>query len=201
VVDDVDDPNSQGRVRLRFPWLDDDYVSDWSRTVHAGAGDSRGFLVLPEVGDEVLVAFEHEDIRCPYVLGGLYNGQDSPLLGPGDLLDGSSHAVNQRVWSSRVGHQIVLIDGDDGCGIQLATGDGSITLTLDQSGGKVTLRGSGDLEFNLDGDVTIQAGGSLTLQGSSVDLEADDDLTVGGSQVTVQANGPLQVQGQPIQLN
>ena len=56
---------STGRVRLRFPWLSDDYVSDWARTVQPGAGKDRGAVVLPEVGDEVLVAFEQGDFRPP----------------------------------------------------------------------------------------------------------------------------------------
>ena len=78
VVDDVNDPEQTGRVRVRFPWLDDQYVSGWARTVQAGAGKERGALVLPEVGDEVLVVFEQGDFRRPYVLGGLYNGVDKP---------------------------------------------------------------------------------------------------------------------------
>ena len=59
-----------------------------------GAGDGRGMMILPEVGDEVLVAYDQGDMRRPYVLGGLYNGKDKPNLGPGDFLDSSSNAVN-----------------------------------------------------------------------------------------------------------
>jgi phage protein D len=76
-VSDAKDPLEQARVKLTFPWLSDTYVSDWARTVQPGAGKDRGALVLPEVGDEVLVLFEQGDIRRPYVLGGLYNGVDT----------------------------------------------------------------------------------------------------------------------------
>ncbi len=65
-------------MKLTFPWLSDSYVSDWARTVQPGAGKDRGAMVLPEVGDEVLVLFEQGDIRRPYVLGGLYNGDRHP---------------------------------------------------------------------------------------------------------------------------
>ena len=58
VVSDANDPQGQARVKLTFPWLSDSYVSDWARTVQPGAGKDRGAMVLPEVGDEVLVAFE-----------------------------------------------------------------------------------------------------------------------------------------------
>ena len=80
-VSDANDPEQQARVKLTFPWLSDTYVSDWARTVQPGAGKDRGAMVLPEVGDEVLVIFEQGDIRRPYVLGGLYNGIDTPPTG------------------------------------------------------------------------------------------------------------------------
>src|SRR5262249_10325623 len=110
VVDDVDDPDKLCRVRLRFPWMSDAYVSDWSRLSQIGAGKNRGQVVLPEVGDEVLVAFDQGDIRRPFVLGGLYNDDDQPDLGPGSLIDGSSKAVNNRLFTSREGHQLVFVD-------------------------------------------------------------------------------------------
>jgi phage protein D len=78
LVTDVSDPEGLGRVKVSFPWLSDDFVSGWARTVQAGAGKNRGAMVLPEVGDEVLVVFEQGDVRRPYVLGGLWNGVDTP---------------------------------------------------------------------------------------------------------------------------
>ena len=125
-------------MKLTFPWLSDDYVSDWARTVHAGAGKDRGFFVLPEVGDEVLVAFEQGDIRRPYVVGGLFNGVDTPKPGPIDDVDGGSGAINRRSLVSRRGHRIDLLDQDGRKeGIALATGDGKHTFTLDATGSAV----------------------------------------------------------------
>ena len=121
-VSDANDPQKQGRVKLTFPWLSDTYVSDWARTVQPGAGKDRGALVLPEVGDEVLVLFEQGDIRRPYVLGGLYNGVDTPPSGSPTLIDGSSGAINRRSLVSRRGHRIDLIDEDGRTeGITLST--------------------------------------------------------------------------------
>ena len=48
------------------------------------AGKERGLVLIPEVGDEVLVAFEREDLRFPYVLGALWNGKDKPPLANDD---------------------------------------------------------------------------------------------------------------------
>jgi uncharacterized protein involved in type VI secretion and phage assembly len=100
-VSDANDPAKQGRVKLTFPWLSDDYVSDWARTLQPGAGKNRGAMVLPEVGDEVLVAFEQQDPQRPYVLGGLFNGIDTPNTKNIDVLDSGSGAINRRSFISR----------------------------------------------------------------------------------------------------
>jgi uncharacterized protein involved in type VI secretion and phage assembly len=72
------DPDNLGRVRVRYPTLGDDVESAWARIAAPGAGSSRGALMIPLVGDEVLVGFEHGDVRRPYVLGALWNGQARP---------------------------------------------------------------------------------------------------------------------------
>ncbi|MEU3654789.1 VgrG-related protein [Streptomyces sp. NPDC032161] len=81
-VTDTQDPDGSGRVKVRFPWLSDEYASDWARTAQSG-GTSGGEAFIPEVGDEVLVGFEHGHLDRPYVLAGLYNGKDRPSQGSG----------------------------------------------------------------------------------------------------------------------
>ncbi|WP_335932622.1 VgrG-related protein [Streptomyces sp. PTD5-9] len=81
-VTDTQDPEGSGRVKVRFPWLSDEYASDWARTAQSG-GTSGGEAFIPEVGDEVLVGFEHGLLDRPYVLAGLYNGKDRPSQGSG----------------------------------------------------------------------------------------------------------------------
>jgi uncharacterized protein involved in type VI secretion and phage assembly len=78
IVTNVDDPDDLGRVKVKFPWLADDQESYWARISNLLAGNGYGSWFLPAVGTEVLVAFEHGDIRFPYVLGMLWNGQDKP---------------------------------------------------------------------------------------------------------------------------
>ncbi len=195
-VSDARDPQHQGRVKLTFPWLSDDYVSDWARTVQAGAGKDRGCYVLPEVGDEVLVAFEQGDFRRPYVVGGLFNGVDTPKPGPVDDVDGGSGAVNRRSVVSRRGHRIDLLDQDGRKeGIALSTGDGKHTFTLDATGSTVTLHSDGGVTIEAKSGVTVDAGaGTLTLKGEAISLE-------GGRSVTVSAGGEVAVTGKPIRLN
>ncbi|MEV8456203.1 VgrG-related protein [Streptomyces sp. NPDC052095] len=81
-VTDTQDPEGSGRVKVRFPWLSDEYASDWARTAQSG-GTGGGDAFIPEVGDEVLVGFEHGHLDRPYVLAGLYNGKDRPSPGSG----------------------------------------------------------------------------------------------------------------------
>ena len=84
IVTNNQDPDGLGRVRLRFPWLDDGAESFWARVASPMAGNARGLYFLPEVDDEVLVAFQHGRPEAPVVLGGLWNGKDKP---PADNAD------------------------------------------------------------------------------------------------------------------
>ena len=106
VVTNNQDPEGLGRVKVRFPWLSNEDESGWARIAAPMAGKERGMYFLPEVEDEVLVGFEHGDVRFPYVLGALWNGQDAP---PAKNDDGKN---NLRVIKSRSGHLIRLNDED-----------------------------------------------------------------------------------------
>src|SRR5713101_9315518 len=76
IVKANDDPQGLGRVKLSLPWRKPDFVSDWVRIVAPMGGKERGSYFLPEVGDEVLVAFDRDDIRYPYVLGSLWSDKE-----------------------------------------------------------------------------------------------------------------------------
>jgi uncharacterized protein involved in type VI secretion and phage assembly len=145
-VTDVNDPDGLGRVRLRFPWMSERYTTDWVRTVQAGAGADRGLIVLPETGDEVLVAFEQGDVRCPYVLGGLHNGVDRPRLGD-RLVDTTSGAVRRRGFVSRNGHALVFLDDTGKDGIAVLTGDRAARVSLNQSRTTVRVHCDGTVEI------------------------------------------------------
>ena len=78
LVTNVNDPEKNGRIKVRFPWLDDQHETDWIQIATMVAGNFRGSSFMPEVNDEVLLAFDHGDVRFPYVIGFLWNGQDQP---------------------------------------------------------------------------------------------------------------------------
>lgn len=189
LVTDVADPEQLGRVKLSFPWLSDDFVSGWARTVLPGAGKDRGVMVLPEVGDEVLVVFEQGDVRRPYVLGGLWNGVDTPDGAGVPWVDSGSGAVNRRSWVSRNGHRLDLLDEDGKTeGVSVASKDGTVSLVLDATGTRVTVHADGTVLVEGTQGVTVDAGSSaLDLKGGKVTITGSQGITVDGG------SGPVKV--------
>lgn len=227
-VSDANDPSSQGRVKLTFPWLSDDYVSDWARTVQPGAGKDRGALFLPEVGDEVVVAFEQQDPQRPYVLGGLYNGIDTPNTKGPKLIDSGSGAVNRRSFVSRKGHRIDFLDEDGKTeGVTAETGDGKLTIALDSVGTRIVVHSDGTVliegkkgivvdattsNLELKGKkISLTASNGVTVSGGAgaVDLETQTALSLKGTTVKVaakaagefKAGGPNVITGTPVKIN
>jgi len=194
-VSDANDPEKQARVKLTFPWLSDTYVSDWARTVQPGAGKDRGAMFLPEVGDEVLVLFEQGDIRRPYVLGGLYNGIDTPPTTGPTLIDASSGAINRRSFVSRRGHRIDLIDEDGRTeGITLSTTGDKLQLKMDSVATKITVHSDGKVLIEGKGGVMIDAASSkLELKGSEVTITATSGVKIDGGNGAVKLSSTGEV--------
>jgi Uncharacterized protein conserved in bacteria len=204
-VSDNRDPEDLGRVRLLFPWLADDFVSDWARTVQPGAGADRGALVVPEVGDEVLVAFENGSFQRPYVVGGLYNGVDKPAKGDLPLIDKNSGAVNRRGFVSRTGHRFEMVEEAGGAsGVKIRTGDGALTLDLDQQQTMIKVHSDGTVTIEAKSGVTVDAGtGTLTLTGQDVKITAKSGVKVdgGAGEVDVTSTTGVKVSGATVSVN
>jgi uncharacterized protein involved in type VI secretion and phage assembly len=158
IVTNNQDPDKLGRVKVKFPWLSDAEESYWARVLTPMAGNDRGIYFLPEVNDEVLVAFEQGDINYPYILGALWNGKDKP---PGKNDDGKN---NQRMIKSRSGHQIILddTDGEEQIIIQDKTGKNKIVINSKEN----------TMDIQVDKDLTIAAKGKIILNSS------DDDISI-----------------------
>jgi uncharacterized protein involved in type VI secretion and phage assembly len=211
IVSNVDDPDGLGRIKISFPWLADKAESHWARVAMAGAGNERGLVMLPEVGDEVIVAFDHGDPRLPYVIGGLFNGQDKLPVKP---VDGGK--IVSRAVVSRKGHRIELHDEDDA--ITIATGDGSHRVVLDQKNSKVIIETTGDVEVkskakiavNASSGMTVETSGKLELKGNGVTIDAGGgEFSAKGSQAKVEgsataelsSSGQTTVRGSMVMVN
>lgn len=186
VVTQNQDPDGLCRVKVRFPWHEKPSESYWARLAVLMAGKERGTVFIPEVGDEVLVAFEREDLRFPYILGGLWNGKDKPPLANDDGKN------DKRIIKSRKKHSLLFDDGtrgvvelrhekgrrivfdDDGFIVEDELGN---TVKVDSNSGAMTIEAKGQLSIKAatisieaTGTLEVKASATLTLRGSLVNI-------------------------------
>jgi uncharacterized protein involved in type VI secretion and phage assembly len=144
----ANDGDDEGRVKVSYPWFDRGAtISEWARVCQLYAGNGYGSVFVPELEDEVLIAFYHGDMRIPYVLGGLYNGKDKPPTAHKDGRD-------QKMIRTKAGHEILLDDGANKIQITGAKG-GTVTINDD---GSITLKAS---KVTVESD-NIDLGGGAT---------------------------------------
>jgi len=167
VVDNVD-PEQLGRVKLKFPLLPEMPESFWARLVMPMAGRERGWMTIPEVDDEVLVAFVHGDINHAIVLGSLFNGVDTP---PYANEDGEN---NLRVFQSRSGHRLTFDDTAGAERIELVLHNEEIRLIWD-SANKV-------LSVYCGKDMIIESKETIEMKCKDFILEADNSISISAGQ-------------------
>ncbi|HLK48654.1 MAG TPA: phage baseplate assembly protein V [Bryobacteraceae bacterium] len=169
------DDSGQGRVKVSYPWHSQPQESYWARVAMPMAGKTRGIYFIPEVQDEVLVAFERGDMRFPYVVGSLWNGQDQS---PETNADGKNDI---RVVRSRKGHKLTFNDGSKGL-VQLELNDGK-KIAIDDNGIVVD-----------DGN-----GNSISIQssGGSISIQAATKVEIKAPQISIQASGTMDLQAGP----
>jgi phage baseplate assembly protein V len=171
LVVENEDPEQEGRVKLKFPWFDEQMITDWCRVSQFYAGNGYGSFYVPEVDDEVLVAFVHGDMRYPVVVGGLYNGSDKP----------ATHRAadkDEKLIRTKAGHQIILddsngeqkiviVDKSENNRIEISTADDSITI--EAKTGKLKLKGNG-IEITSAAGITMEATGTADIKGATINL-------------------------------
>lgn len=174
------------RVKVRYPWHDQPRESHWARLAVPMAGDGRGTVFIPEVGDEVLVAFEREDLRFPYVLGALWNGKDKPPLANDD---GNN---DRRIVKTRKKHYLLFDDGARGI-VELAHENGAVVRFTDN---EIELKDSQGnlLKIEKSGAITLQASTQLTIKAAAITIEATGTLEL-------KANATLTIRGALVNIN
>jgi uncharacterized protein involved in type VI secretion and phage assembly len=175
------------RVKVRYPWHDKPRESYWARLAVPMAGKDRGTVMIPEVGDEVLVAFEREDMRFPYVLGGLWNGKDKPPLANDDGKN------DKRIFKSRKKHYLLFDDGEQGV-VELAHQNGAVVRFTDT---EVVLKDKQGNQLSISNDtgaVSLQTNGQLSIKAATVTIEATGTLDL-------KASATLTVRGAMVNIN
>jgi len=170
IVTDLVDDDSLGRVQVRFPWLGADGDRDvraWATLCSPYADDEQGLLALPEVGSQVVVAFEAGNLRRPYVIGAVWNGRETLPHTP-------EASNNIRLLRSR---------GDSRLEFDDTPGSLKVSLTM-ASGHEVTLDDAAQ-------EVTVKHSGGCTVRLTSTAVEIDANVSVDVSAVTVKVDAPF----------
>ena len=195
IVTNNKDTEGMGRVKVKFPWRGDSDESYWARVSTLMAGKDRGTFFLPEVGDEVLVAFDHGDINHPYVIGALWNGVDTP---PETNADGKN---NIRKIKSRSGHEIIFDDNDEQKKekIEIHTKAGH-TIILDDSAGaeKIEIKDkTGNNSIVIDSvqnAIAISSQMKISIKAQAIEIES-------GGMMSIKSSATLTIQGAIVKIN
>ncbi|XHX78792.1 MAG: phage baseplate assembly protein V [Stenomitos frigidus ULC029] len=189
IVTNNQDPDGLGRVKVKFPWLNDQDESDWARITSLMAGKERGLYFLPEVDDEVLVLFEQGDVRFPYVIGALWNGKDIP---PATNSDGKN---NVRLIQSRSGHVIRLNDENGKETIEIIDKSGSNKIVIDTSKDAIAITSNKD--------ITLSAPqGTIKLEAKEIQLKSTAATKLEASAgIDIKAIATMNLKGATINLN
>jgi uncharacterized protein involved in type VI secretion and phage assembly len=181
------DPEGLCRVKVRYPWHDKPADSYWARLTMPMAGKDRGLVLIPEVGDEVVVGFEREDLRFPYVLGALWNGQDKPPIANDDGKN------DKRILKSRKKHYLLFDDGTQGV-VELAHEKGR-KVVFDDTG--IVMQDERGNIFKIEsnsGAITIEAKGQLKITGAAISIEATGTMDL-------KSGATLSVRGSLVNIN
>jgi uncharacterized protein involved in type VI secretion and phage assembly len=189
VVTDNQDPDHLHRVKVRFPWLNDNAESNWARVVTSMAGNNRGMYFLPEVDDEVLVAFEHGSIDYPYIIGSLWNGSDAP---PESNSDGAN---NHRSITSRSGHVVRLNDENGSETVEIVDKTKSNRIVIQTAQNKISIEAQGDIEIT-------SSTGRITLKALGIELNSQADVKITAmSTLEASATAEVSVKGAIVNIN
>lgn len=176
------DPEKLGRIKVKIPRLSDDEESNWARIVSFMAGKERGAFFLPEIDDEVLVAFEYGDINMPYIIGSLWNGVDKP---PEDNSNGEN---NIRIIKSRSGHVIKLDDKDGNEKIEIIDKTGKNMIVVDSKENVISITSDKDIKLSApNGKISLAAKEIQTTSSDSTKIDAMELKTKSSAFTSIEA--------------
>lgn len=190
VLNNVDE-TGKGRVQVRLPWMPG--YEPWARVCVLVAGDSQGTYFIPQVGDEVLLAFSQGDVREPYVIGSLWNGQDQP---PADAPD---DPINTRLIRTPSGHEVAFdeIEGS----ISITSSDGQ-KITLDPEKIEVAnADGTAVLTLETDGSITIKSSVEIDLEAPKISIQGDTLEVQGSASASIDGGGLCEIQAALVKIN
>lgn len=214
-VTNNNDPDGLNRVKLKFPLRENEHETDWAPLVSLMSGKEMGTLFVPEVGDEVLVAFLLGNLNQPFVVGSLWNSTNKPPV--------KDDKNNLRKIYSRAGHELIFDDTANEGKVTLKTIKGNIleisdkdekvtleTKNSEQSvilaggtAGTITIKtGSNSITINNKGDVKIESAKAITIKSTQINLEATATMTIkAGAKLDLTSDGMVNIKGTMVKIN
>ncbi|MDC1161804.1 phage baseplate assembly protein V [Tenacibaculum sp.] len=204
------DPDSLGRIKVQFPWQEEENeMTPWIRIVSPHGGANKGFHFIPEIDEKVLIGFEGGNAERPYMLGVLYTSNAKPE-------EFATETNDAKIIRTRSGHTIELNDTDGEEKINIYDNEGSIitfdtqakslhitateNLELQAKNIKMTaeenieLVAQGEIKTASEADTSIQAQGAIKLQ-------SDSDTTIKSSaNATIEATSNAELKGQSAKI-
>lgn len=188
VINNKDDPEKIGRVQIEFPGRGKPDNS-WAWVVSPMAGNNKGFFFLPDVDDEVLVAFEQGDINQPYILGVLWNEKDKP---PGKNENGEN---NIKMIKSRSGHVIRIDDTKGKEKIEIIDKSEKNKIIIDTKDNKISIISEKDIEI-------LAPKGKLTISAKEIEVKSSASTKIEASAgMDLKASGTTTIKGATVNIN
>jgi uncharacterized protein involved in type VI secretion and phage assembly len=194
IVTNNKDPDGMGRVRVKFPALSDEEESWWARVVTPGAGSNAGLMFMPQIDDEVVVGFEHGDLRRPFVLGGLWGSKAKPPTASDTFL--SQNKVVQWGLRTAAGSTLAFRGGDEPKDkhFKVALPDGTTQYMGSDKTEIIAMNKSIELRSG-NSSILITDKGDIQLKGVNIKIEATSGITIDGLTIAAKAKTKLSAEG------
>jgi len=194
IVVENEDPEGLGRIKVRYHWAEEETV--WVRFMVPYASTDGGWFGLPEIGDEVIIAYEFGDPDYPIALGAVYNKESVP---PSDT---SGNDCNIRMMQTKSGNQIYFNDTGGSEEIRITMDGGKNGIVMKLSGPTLSIKSDGGDVTIESNNITIESQMDINLKASAnINIEAGANLTLKGTGQLNAEGGLTSVKGNPIQLN
>ncbi|MBN2545952.1 MAG: hypothetical protein JXB50_09150 [Spirochaetes bacterium] len=188
MVTNNDDPDNQGRVKVKIEVLNDIYETDWIPVLSFLSGDNYGAFFIPDINDQVIVGFMDSSFEEAFVLGGIWGDKQKP---PETCLDKNKN--NLKYIKSKSGNMIVFDDSDGDEKIKILSGDNT-KLEI--------IKKDNLLNIETDNDIIIEAKNNLKVQALEIEIISEKDFDIGSESINIDANrGDINIASNNIKIN
>jgi len=202
IVSNSKDPQKLGRIKVKFLAREEENESDWAPVASLIGGKQRGAFFLPEVGDEVLVAFLNGNVDYPVIIGTLWSTEDKP---PEQNADGKN---NIKLYKSRAGHTVTFSDDSQGkkAKIEIKSSSGN-TITLDDASGKEKVEikdKTGKNKITMDAtkkSIEIAGDMQINIKAKTINIEGETALNLKSKVLKIESSGIVEIKGNTVKIN